>query len=216
VQIDLAQGDAKGAQRLSSELIDRLNQTAPIVKVRRRCLPRFARKLTSRVARPNSIKTTLRARVRTSWRHANRSRDTFPYISLAGVALAENKMTKRPASTRTRYRSRAQNFNALSGLILCMPARPRSRKRTPESNQVLSAYPTNASLHYLKAQAYGFERNSAQAEAELRKTLDLDPNYIAAYSALGALFINTNQQDAPLPSIKKSSNAGRTMPLPTR
>ena len=46
-------------------------------------------------------------------------------------------------------------------------------------------------------------RNSAQAEAELRKTLELDPNYIAAYSSLGALFINTNQQDRAIAEYQK-------------
>ncbi len=43
----------------------------------------------------------------------------------------------------------------------------------------------------------------AQAEAELRKTLELDPNYIAAYSSLGALFINTNQQDRAIAEYQK-------------
>jgi tetratricopeptide (TPR) repeat protein len=79
----------------------------------------------------------------------------------------------------------------------------KSQKPTHASIRFLATYPNNASLHYLKAQAFGFERNSAQAEAELRKTLELDGNYIAAYSALGALFINTNQQDRAIAEYQK-------------
>ena len=34
------------------------------------------------------------------------------------------------------------------------------------------AQPNNASLHFLKGQVYGFERNAAGAESEFRRTLD--------------------------------------------
>ena len=47
-------------------------------------------------------------------------------------------------------------------------------------DQALSAYPNNASLHFLKAQVYGFERNAGSVEAELHKALELDPNYLPA------------------------------------
>ncbi|MDQ6651787.1 MAG: tetratricopeptide repeat protein, partial [Acidobacteriota bacterium] len=61
----------------------------------------------------------------------------------------------------------------------------------------------NASLHFLKAQVYGFQRDAQGAEAELRKALELDHNYIAAYSALGALFINSKQEDRAIAEYKK-------------
>ncbi|HZI87926.1 MAG TPA: tetratricopeptide repeat protein [Pyrinomonadaceae bacterium] len=76
------------------------------------------------------------------------------------------------------------------------------------TDQVLSSYPNNASLHYLKAQIFGYERNSGQAEVALRKTLELDPNYLTAYSALGALFINTNQQDRAIAEYQKIVERG--------
>ena len=60
-----------------------------------------------------------------------------------------------------------------------------------------------ASLHYLKAQIYGYEQNSQGAESELRKTLELDSNYINAYSALGALFVNTKQGDRAIAEYQK-------------
>jgi len=55
----------------------------------------------------------------------------------------------------------------------------------------------------LKAQIYGIQHNGQGAEAELRKTLELDPNYIAAYSSLGALFINSKQEDRAIAEYKK-------------
>src|SRR5256885_13454574 len=130
-------------------------------------------------------------------------RNTYPYISLAGVALAENKPDEAAGFYENALSLESTNFNALSGLIRLYARNNEIAKAHARIDEVLNTYPTNASLHYLKAQAYGFERNSAQAEAELRKTLDLDPNYIAAYSALGALFINTNQQDRAIAEYQK-------------
>jgi tetratricopeptide (TPR) repeat protein len=68
---------------------------------------------------------------------------------------------------------------------------------------VLGSNPNKASLHYLKAQIYGYERNTQGTEAELRKALELDPNYLAVYSALGALFINTKQEERAIAEYRK-------------
>jgi len=55
----------------------------------------------------------------------------------------------------------------------------------------------------LKAQVYGLQHNAQGAEAELRKALEIDPNYISAYSALGAVFANTKQEDRAIAEFKK-------------
>jgi tetratricopeptide (TPR) repeat protein len=204
VQIDLAQGDSKGAQRLSSELIERLNQTAPDRQSSPQMLAEIrAKAYLSRGAAALDQNNIDGARKDFMMARDIAPRDTFPYISLAGVAQAENKMDEAAGFYENALSIESTNFNALSGLIRLYARRDEVGKAHARIDQVLSAYPTNASLHYLKAQAYGFERNSAQAEAELRKTLELDPNYIAAYSALGALFINTNQQDRAIAEYQK-------------
>ena len=204
VQINLAQGDAKGAQRLSTELIDRLNQTAPDRQNSPQMLAEIRVKAyLSRGSAALEQGSTANARKDFLLARDAAPRDTFPYISLAGVALAENKADEAAGFYENALALESTNFNALSGLIRLYARNNEIAKAHARIDQVLGAYPTNASLHYLKAQAYGFERNSAQAEAELRKTLDLDPNYIAAYSALGALFINTNQQDRAIAEYQK-------------
>jgi tetratricopeptide (TPR) repeat protein len=204
VQIDLAQGDSKGAQRLSSELIDRLNQTAPDRQSSPQMLAEIrAKAYLSRGSAELNQDNSEAARKDFMMARDIAPRDTFPYISLAGVALAENKTDEAAGFYENALSIESTNFNALSGLIRLYARQDEAGKAHARIDQVLSAYPTNASLHYLKAQAYGFERNSAQAEVELRKTLELDPNYIAAYSALGALFINTNQQDRAIAEYQK-------------
>ncbi len=203
VQISLSQGDAKTAQRLSSELIDRINQTAPdrqnspqmLAEIRVKAyLSRGAASLEQGNA-ANARKDFMLARDAAP-------RDTYPYISLAGVALEENKPAEAIGYYENALSLDSTNFNALTGLIRVYARANDIGKAHARLDQVLATYPNNASLHYLKAQAYGYERNSAQAEVELRKTLEIDTNYIAAYSALGALFVNTNQQDRAIAEYK--------------
>ena len=45
--------------------------------------------------------------------------------------------------------------------------------------------------------------NAQGAEAEFRRALEIDPNYLAAYSALGALFVNTNQQQRAIEEYRR-------------
>jgi tetratricopeptide (TPR) repeat protein len=204
VQISLAQGDTKGALRLSSELIDRVNQTAPdrqsspqmLAEIRTKAYLSRGSALLEQGNTANARKDFMMARDAAP-------RDTYPYISLAGVALVENKNEEAAAFYENALSIDGTNFNALSGLIRLYARNGEISKAHARIDQVVSANPNNASLHYLKAQAYGYERNSAQAEVELRKTLELDSNYIAAYSALGALFINTGQQDRAIAEYQK-------------
>ncbi len=204
VQIDLAQGDTKTAQRLASELIDRLNQTAPDRQSSPQMLAELrAKAYLSRGSAALEQGNTVNARKDFMMARDAAPGDTFPYISLAGVALFENKIDEAAGFYENALSIDGTSFNALSGLIRLYARNNELNKAHARIDQVLSGHPANASLHYLKAQAYGFEHNSAQAETELRKTLDLDPNYIAAYSSLGALFINTNQQDRAIAEYQK-------------
>ena len=204
VQIHLAQGDSKGAMRLSSELIDRLNQFAPdrqnspqmLAELRAKAYLSRGSAALDQGATESARKDFMSARDAAPW-------DTFPFISLAGVALAENKLDEAAGFYENALSIDSTNFNALSGLIRLYARKNDLNSAHARIDQVLGAYPNNASLHYLKAQTYGFERKSAEAEAELHKTLELDPNYIAAYSSLGALFINTNQQDRAIAEYQR-------------
>jgi tetratricopeptide (TPR) repeat protein len=204
VQISLASGDSKAALRLASELIDRINQTAPDRQNSPQMLAEIrAKAYVSRGSAALDQGNIAGARQDFMMSRDAASRETFPYISLAAVALAENKDDEAVGFYENALSIEGTNFNALSGLIRLYARRNELGKAHARVDQILNSYPTNASLHYLKAQIYGFERNSDQAEAALRKTLELDPNYIAAYSALGALFVNTNQTDRAIAEYQK-------------
>jgi tetratricopeptide (TPR) repeat protein len=204
VQISLASGDTKAALRLASELIDRINQTAPDRQSSPQMLAEIrAKAYLSRGSAELDQGNTVAARQDFIMARDAGSRETFPYISLAAVSLAENKDDEAAAFYENALSIDGTNFNALSGIIRLHARRNELNKAHARIDQILNSNPSNASLHYLKAQIYGFEHNSDQAEAELRRTLELDPNYIAAYSSLGALFINTKQAERAIAEYQK-------------
>ena len=81
-------------------------------------------------------------------------------------------------------------------------------------DQALSSYPNLASLHYLKAQVYGFQQNVQSVEAELNKSLELDANYLPSYSALASLYINSKQEDRAIVQYQKIISLRPDNPTP--
>src|SRR5204862_516827 len=83
--------------------------------------------------------------------------------------------------------------DAKTALQLSTQLQDRLAKATPDHNtspQML------AELRAKNLMAHG-------AESEFRRALEIDGNYLAAYSALGALFVNTNQQERAIAEYQK-------------
>src|SRR5437868_8764434 len=135
--------------------------------------------------------------------HDASPKSTDVYVNLAAVSLAENKADEAVGFYNNALMIDSANFNSLRGLMNIYAARNQTAEAHAHIDQSIAAQPNNASLHFLKGQIYGFEKNAAGAEGEFRRALDIDPNYLAAYSALGALFVNTNQQDRAIAEYSK-------------
>jgi tetratricopeptide (TPR) repeat protein len=203
VQMSLWSGDAKGALRLSTELLESLSKTGPDRENSPQLLAEMrARTLMARGTAQTQLGNGAAARQDFLAAREAAPGNTDAYVNLAALALRDNKPDEAVAFYESALSISSTNFNALNGLIQ-LYSRSDTGKAHARLDQVLSAYPNNASLHYLKAQIYGFERNHQGAESELRKTLELDSNYIAAYSALGALFINTKQEERAIAEYKR-------------
>ena len=91
-------------------------------------------------------------------------RSTDVYVNLAAVALAENKADEAVAFYNNALAIDGANFNSLRGLINIYAARNQTDQAHARIDQSIAAQPNNASLHFLKGQIYGFERNAAAAE----------------------------------------------------
>lgn len=204
LQINIAAGDPKSAITLATDLIDRLNKTAPD----RDNSPQLLSEITAKTYLARGTANLQLRNAGAARQDLEAARQASPndpevYNSLALLSLSENKRDESIGFFEGALKTDSTNYNALSGLIGLYAQSKELDKAHARLDQVLSSNPNKAGLHYLKAQIYTYQQNPQGAEAELRKTLELDPNYIAAYSALGTLFINAKQEDRAIAEYKK-------------
>lgn len=204
VQINLASGDAKSALQTSSQLLDRITKTSPDRDTTPQMLADLrANALVAHGSASLQMRDTKTARQDFMTAHEASLNSTDIYVNLAAVSLAENKFDEALKFYNNALMIDNANFNSLRGLINIYASRNQTAQAHARIDQSIAAQPNNASLHFLKGQIYGFERNAEGAESEFRRALEIDSNYLAAYSALGALFVNTNQQERAIAEYNK-------------
>src|SRR5258706_9358923 len=204
VQINLASGDAKSALRTSSQLLDKITKTSPDRDTTPQMLADLrANALVAHGSAALQLRDTKTARQDFMMAHDSSPNSTDIYVNLAAVSLAENKFDEALTFYNNALMIDNANFNSLRGLINIYASRNQTAQAHARIDQSIAAQPNNASLHFLKGQIYGFERNATGAEGEFRRALEIDSNYLAAYSALGALFVNTNQQERAIAEYNK-------------
>ena len=204
LQITLTGGDGKAATALATDLLARLDKTAPDRENSPQMLAEIREK--AHLARGNAqlqMRNTAAARKDFETAREIAQRDPLVYNSLALVSLAENKQDEAISAFENALNVEATNFDALNGLINLYARSQQLDKAHARVDQALSAYPNVAALHYLKAQVYGFQRNGQSVEAELNRALELDPNYLPAYSGLASLYINSKQEDRAIAQYQK-------------
>jgi len=204
VQISLASGDPRSALNLATELLDKLSKAAPD----RDSSPQLLQEIREKAYLARGAAQVKLNNLAAARQDFDAARQTAPneaetYNNLAAVSQMENKPDEAVGFYQSALKVNATDFNALSGLISLYAKKGDFDKAHATIDQPLNSYPNNASLHFLKAQVYGFQHDAQNSEAELRKTLELDHNYIAAYTALGSLFINTKQEDRAITEFKK-------------
>jgi tetratricopeptide (TPR) repeat protein len=204
VQITMSGGDPKTVVTLASDLLNRLSRTAPD----RDNSPQLLAELTEKAHLARGV-AHLQMRnspaARADFEAARQIAPSDPtvYNNLALVSLQENKPEDALASFENALRVDGTNFVALNGIIAQYARSKELDKAHSRVDQALGAYPNVAWLHFLKGQVYGYQGNGQAAEAEFRRTLEIDPNYLAAYSSLAAIFINSKQEDRAIAEYKK-------------
>lgn len=204
VQLTIAGGDPKAAVTLASDLLDRLSKAAPGHENSPELLEELrAKSYLSRGTAQAQLRNMAAARQDFEAARQIAPNETDAYNNLAAVSQAEGKSDDAIDFYHRALKIRATDFNALNGLINLYASKNEIDKAHSTIDQALDSYPNDASLHFLKARVYGIQHNAQAAEVELRKALEIDHNYLPAYSALGALFINTKQEDRAIEEYKK-------------
>jgi tetratricopeptide (TPR) repeat protein len=207
LQLTLFGADANGQRAtitLANELLNRLSKTAPDRENSPQVLGEIQEKtLLARGSAQMQLKNYAAARQDFELARQNAPKDPSVYNNLAVLALQENKQEEALASFDQALQVDATNFAALSGLLTLHARNNQLDKGQARVEQLLASYPNSATLHYFRGHIYRLQNNVQGAEAEFRKSLDLDPNYLAAYSALGEMFINLKQEDRAIAEYQK-------------
>ena len=204
LQLMLSGGDQKSAVSLATDLLQRLDKTAPD----RENSPQLLAEIRERthLARGTAhlqLRNFAAARSDFDFAKQIAPKDPLVHNSLALVALAENKPEEAVSSFEAALNVDATNYDALNGLITLYARSQEVDKAHARVDQAMNAYPNVAWLHYLKAQVHGFQQNTSGVEQELNKSIQLDPNYLPAYSALAALYIRSKQEDRAIAEYRK-------------
>jgi len=204
ILISSSAGDAKTALRLASDLLERVNKTAPD----RDNSPQLLAEIRGKAYLARGSAQLRLGNAPAARADFDAARQVMPgdpdvYNSLALVSINENKPEDAIAFFENALQIDNTNFNAFNGLINLHAQRKELDKAHARLQTALDANPNKPQLHYLKGLIFAFEQNAQGAEAEFRKAIELDSNYLTAYSALGALFINTRQEDRAIAEYKK-------------
>ena len=196
--------DFTAASAMATDLIARLDKTAPDRENSPQLLAELREKAyLTRGGAALQLKNVAAARDDFEKAKLITPNDPVVYNSLALLSLAENKQPDAINSFESALNVDATNFDALNGLITLYARSNELGKAHARIDQALNAYPNMASLHYLKAQVYGYEQNAQNVEAELNKALEIDQNYLPAYSSLAALYIRSKQEDRAIAQYQK-------------
>ena len=208
LQLTLGGGDYRAAIPMANDLLARVDKTAPDNRENSsQVLGEIQEKaLLARGTAQLQLRNLPAARQDYETAKNIAPKDPVVYNSLALISLAENKPQDAVSSFEAALNVEATNFDALNGLITLYARNKEYDKAHARIDQALSAYPNLASLHYLKAQVFGYQQNPQMMEAELNKSLELDPNYVASYSTLAGLYIQSNQQDRAIAQYQKIIN----------
>ncbi|HEY1404162.1 MAG TPA: tetratricopeptide repeat protein, partial [Pyrinomonadaceae bacterium] len=217
VQINLAGGDAQGAQRLATDLLARLDKTAPDARNSPQLLNELrAKTLTARATTylQSQPQNTTAARA-----DFTQARDLMPnapssHVNLAAIALAERKQDEAVGHYERALSLDAASFDALNGFINLYTSQGRFDQAHARVDQAIAARPNTASLYFLKSVIYGKQQDAQQAEAALRRTLELDSGFVPALNALGALYVNTNRPDEAIAEFRRMGERRPDDPTP--
>ncbi|HEX8423212.1 MAG TPA: tetratricopeptide repeat protein, partial [Pyrinomonadaceae bacterium] len=231
VQINLAAGDAANAGRLASDLLARLDKAAPDARNSPQLLNELrAKTLTARATTYLQSQPQNTSAARTDFAAARDLTPNAPsaHNNLAAVALAERKTDEAVQHYEHALSLDAGSFDALNGLISLYMGQGKFQEAQARVDQAIAGRPTSAPLYFLKAGIYGrlggvaeaegnveqLKQYAQQAEAQLRRALELDPTFVPALNSLGAIYVKTNRPDEAITEFRRMSEKRPDDPTP--
>lgn len=118
-------------------------------------------------------------------------------VNLAKVSVAENKLAEAQGFYRKALAADGKNFDALSGAVNVLTKQKQFAAAHAEIDRAIKASGGQKenlpALYYLNSNVFSAEQNQQLSEAELKKAMAIDENYLPAFSAYAAMLAARNQ-----------------------
>ncbi len=208
IQAAFQNGEAENALRGANELLDALRNAVPTAAENAVNLQELQyRGLTARGLAYLELGKIAEARTDLQEIVKNSPNSSAALVNLAKVATAEKKLPESLELYEKALTQDAKNFDALSGAVSILTrqkqfpqAHAKVDKAVSEANGNKDVLPA---LYYLKSDVFMAERNIESAEAELKKAIETNDEYLPAYSAYASILVSRNQTDAAIEQYKK-------------
>ncbi|MGE3465726.1 MAG: tetratricopeptide repeat protein [Pyrinomonadaceae bacterium] len=200
IQSAVTQGDSQDALRLSNELIEKANAATPNAENDPQSIADLrVRGVSSRglayleLGNFPQAKADLDEVVRLS------PRSSSALVNRAKVSLAERNSEAALELYEKALELDAENFDAVSGIVATSVKLGRPAYAHAKINELIAASGGKAdvvaALKYLNSTVYSAEKKTAEAEAELTAAIELNENYLPAYSAYADLLVSLGRTD---------------------
>jgi tetratricopeptide (TPR) repeat protein len=220
IQISLDSGDYQSARQMADDLLKRVEETAPSGEITPQLLAdvktnalllrgKAALRLGQSTQAGNEAAKFIAA-ARTDFESARQAlpNSPLPYVNLADAAGAENKADEAQQNLEHALSIDRTNFQALTALINLGSAMRRLDEVRARIEQLTNEQPASAQLQYLLGQSYRNgnpvqQPDAARAESAFKRAVELDADYMPAYSALAEVYFGMQQPDRAVEEYKK-------------
>ena len=208
IQASFANGESENALRGANELLDALKNAVPNAEETSANLEELQfRALTARGLAYLELGKFAEARADLQEILRLSPTSAAALVNLAKVASAEKKLPEALDLYEKALTFDGKNFDALSGAVMILnrqkqfpAAHAKVDKAIGENDGQKDVLPA---LHYLKSDVFTAENNIEFAETELKKAIEIDDQYLPAYSAYASILVARNQTDAAIEQYKK-------------
>ena len=208
IQSAFTAGNSQDALRQSNDLLIRVSSLVPNAGVDPKDLQDLRiRALTSRglaqldLGNLRDARRDLQDVVKASPRSASAA------VNLAKVHTAERRFDAALDLYEKALLLDRLNFDAASGVINSASRMGNTTLAHRRADELIAANSGNnvftAGLHYLKSTVFSIEKNHSAAEKELMTSIDMDNNYLPAYTGYAALLMKQNRADEAIAQYQK-------------
>lgn len=208
IEAEFAAGESQNALRIANELLGKVNSAVPNQTASPEELHNVRiRALSSRGLANLDLGKLPDAKVDLTEVIHMSPRSSSAMVNLAKVSVAERDNITALELYEKALTADSRNFDAISGIVNSSIRMQQTANAHARIENLIVANAGRAdviaALRYLNSTVFLAEKNSAAAETELLTTIDLNADYLPAYSAYASLLAEQNRVDEAIAQYNK-------------